>query len=408
MADQLLTPLVCLRGVVVALVLTLPPTARADDLPSVAQSASLQKRLQSTLAAKGRDYQPRTEHLHPDGSPLYTNRLILEDSPYLLQHAHNPVDWYAWGPAAFARARAENRPIFLSIGYSTCHWCHVMERDSFEDLEVARFLNEHFVAIKVDRERRPDIDTIYMTAVQLMTGRGGWPMSSFLNPAGQTFFGGTYFPRVQFLDLLRRVEVGWRENRQGLEQQAGRVAPAVVAATRSADTAGKVDDDAAQRTVANLRRVHDELRGGFSPAPKFPNESRYLLLLDQALRTGDDDTRNLIRFDLQAMARGGIYDQVGGGFHRYSTDAAWLVPHFEKMLYNQAQLARIYAEAWRLTRDASFARIARQILDYVLRDMTAPEGGFYSATDADSAGGEGRFFSLDPGADSWRVVPGQG
>ncbi len=397
MADQLLTLLVYVRGVVVALLLTLAQTAWPDDPPSEVQSASLQQRLQAALVGKGPDYRPRTEHLHPDGSPLYTNRLILEDSPYLLQHAHNPVDWYAWEPAAFAKARVENKPIFLSIGYSTCHWCHVMERESFEDLNVARFLNEHFVAIKVDRERRPDIDTIYMTAVQLITGGGGWPMSSFLDLAGQTFYGGTYFPRAQFLDLLRRIEVAWREDRQGLEERAGRVAAAVRAATRSADTAGKVADDIVQRTVTNLQGIHDELRGGFGSAPKFPNEPRYLFLLDQALRADDDDTRNLIRFDLQAMARGGIYDQVAGGFHRYSTDAAWLVPHFEKMLYNQAQLAHIYAEAWRLTGDDNFARIARQILDYVLRDMTAPEGTFYSATDADSSGGEGRFFLWTPG-----------
>ena len=223
MADPVLNPLGYIGGIVLVLLLTVAPTARANDPPGVVQSASLQKRLQAALAAKGSDYQPRTDHLHPDGSPLYTNRLILEDSPYLLQHAHNPVDWYAWGPAAFARARAENKPIFLSIGYSTCHWCHVMERESFDDPEVAQFLNEHFVAIKVDRERRPDIDTIYMTAVQLITGGGGWPMSSFLDLAGQTFYGGTYFPRAQFLDLLRRVEVAWREDRQGLEERAGRV-----------------------------------------------------------------------------------------------------------------------------------------------------------------------------------------
>ena len=395
-ANQLLAPLTCIGGIVLALLLIQAPTARADDPPSVIQSASLQQRLQATLAAKDPDYQPRTRHLHPDGSPIYTNRLILEDSPYLLQHAHNPVDWYAWGPAAFAKAREENKPIFLSIGYSTCHWCHVMERESFEDPEVAWFLNEHFVAVKVDRERRPAIDTIYMTAVQLLTGRGGWPMSSFLNLDGQTFFGGTYFPRAQFLELLRQVDMAWRENRQGLEQQASQVAAAVAAATRSADTAGKVDDDVVQRAVANLQRAHDESQGGFSFAPKFPNESRYLLLLDETLRNNDDDTRNLIHFDLQAMARGGIYDQVAGGFHRYSTDAAWLVPHFEKMLYNQAQLSHIYAEAWRLTGDDNFARIARQISDYVLRDMTAPEGGFYSATDADSSGGEGRFFLWTP------------
>ncbi len=379
-------------SILLTLILAVSPTVSGEEPPGAAQSVAIQQRLQAALAAKGPDYQPRTEHLHPDGSPLYTNRLILEDSPYLLQHAHNPVDWYAWGPEAYAKSRKENKPIFLSIGYSTCHWCHVMERESFEDPEVAQFLNEHFVAIKVDRERRPDIDTIYMTAVQLMNGRGGWPMSSFLTPAGQTFYGGTYFPRVQFLDLLHQVEMAWRENRPNLEHQAKRVAAAVAAATRSAGVAGTVDTDIVQSAAASLQRRHDSRRGGFGAAPKFPNEPYYLFLLDQALRSDDDDIRKLIRFDLHAMARGGIYDQIGGGFHRYSTDAAWLVPHFEKMLYNQAQLSRVYAQAWRLTGDVSLARVARQTLDYVLRDMTSPDGAFYSATDADSAGGEGLFF----------------
>ena len=317
----MLTRSASIRGIVATLILAMGPTAHADVPPNVVRPASLQQQLQAALAAKGPEYQPRTEHLHPDGSPLYTNRLILEDSPYLLQHAHNPVDWYPWSPAAFDRARVENKPIFLSIGYSTCHWCHVMERESFEDAEVARFLNKHFVSIKIDRERRPDIDTIYMTAVQLMTGHGGWPMSSFLTLEGRTFFGGTYFPRAQFLDLLQRVEVAWREDRQGLEQQASRVAAQVRAATRSADAAGTVDDDAVHTAIVSLQRRHDSQLGGFGAAPKFPSEPRYLFLLDEALRTGDDDTRDLIRFDLQAMARGGIYDQVGGGFHRYSTDA---------------------------------------------------------------------------------------
>lgn len=380
------------RGILFTLILAVSPTAYGEELPGAAQSVAIQQRLQAALAAKGADYQPRTEHLHPDGSPLYTNRLILEDSPYLLQHAHNPVDWYAWSPEAYARSREENKPVFLSIGYSTCHWCHVMERESFEDPEIAQFLNEHFVAIKVDRERRPDIDIIYMTAVQLLTGGGGWPMSSFLTPTGQTFYGGTYFPRARFLDLLQQVEMAWRENRPDLEQQASRVAVAVAAATRSAGVAGEVDSDTVQNAVASLQRSHDPQGGGFGAAPKFPNEPRYLFLLDQALRSDDDDIRKLIRFDLHAMARGGIYDQVGGGFHRYSTDAAWLVPHFEKMLYNQAQLSRVYAQAWRLTGDAGLARIARQTLDYVLRDMTSPDGGFYSATDADSPEGEGLFF----------------
>ena len=392
----MLTPSAPICGIVATLIVALSPIVNADDPPAVVQSVSLRQQLQAALAAKGSDYQPRTVHLRPDGSPLYTNRLILEDSPYLLQHAHNPVDWNPWGPAAFARARTENKPIFLSIGYSTCHWCHVMERESFEDPQVARFLNEHFVAIKIDRERRPDIDRIYMTAVQLIIGRGGWPMSSFLTPEGQTFFGGTYFPRAQFLDLLQRVERAWRENRQGLEQQASQVAALVHAATSAADAAGTVADDVVQTAVENLQRRHDSQLGGFGAAPKFPNETYYLFLLDEVLRSGDDATRDLIRFDLQAMARGGIYDQVGGGFHRYSTDAVWLVPHFEKMLYNQAQLARMYAQAWYLTGDTGLALVARQTLDYVLRDMTAADGRFYSATDADSPGGEGLFFLWTP------------
>ena len=318
--------------------------------------------------------------------------MILEDSPYLLQHAHNPVNWYPWGTEAFAKSRKENKPIFLSIGYSTCHWCHVMERESFEDPEIAKFLNEHFVAVKVDRERRPDIDTIYMTAVQLMTGRGGWPMSSFLTSTGKTFYGGTYYPRAQFLDLLHQIEKAWRDDRAAVEKQASQVAAAVADATRSADVAGEVNSDTVEKAVASLQKRHDPQRGGFGATPKFPNEPYYLFLLDQALRNDDDDIRSLIQFDLHAMARGGIYDQVGGGFHRYSTDADWLVPHFEKMLYNQAQLSRVYAQAWRLTGDVGLARIARQIMDYVLRDMTSPDGGFYSATDADSAGSEGVFF----------------
>ncbi|MGR3342867.1 MAG: thioredoxin domain-containing protein, partial [Paracoccaceae bacterium] len=238
----------------------------------------------------------------------------------------------------------------------------------------------------------PDIDAIYMTAVQLMTGRGGWPMSSFLTSTGETFYGGTYFPRAQFLDLLHQVEKAWRENRPAVEQRANQVAAAVANATRSADVAGEVNRDTVEKAVARLQKRHDPQRGGFGAAPKFPNEPYYLFLLDRALRNDDDDIRKLIQFDLNAIARGGIYDQVGGGFHRYSTDADWLVPHFEKMLYNQAQLSRVYAQAWRLTGDAGLARVARQTLDYVLRDLTSPDGGFYSATDADSAGSEGLFF----------------
>jgi len=388
----MLIPSASTRVIVVTLILAVLPATYADDPPNVIQSAALKQSLQEALSAKGPNYKPRTEHLHADGSPHYINRLIFEDSPYLLQHAHNPVDWYAWGPKAFTKARKENKPIFLSIGYSTCHWCHVMERESFEDVEVATFLNKHFVSIKLDRERRPGIDDVYMMAVQMLTGRGGWPMSSFLDTQGRTFLGGTYYPRNIFLDLLQQVEKAWRENREGVERNASVIAAKVVRVMKSAGRAGTVNDQTVQNAIATLQSRHDDQRGGLSPAPKFPNEPSYLFLLDEALRSDNDELHSLIHFDLHAMARGGIYDQVGGGFHRYSTDSKWLVPHFEKMLYNQAQLSRMYAQAWRQTGDAGLARIARQTLDYVLRDMTSSEGAFYSATDADSPGGEGLFF----------------
>lgn len=366
------------------------------DPPGVVYTDQLRQQLDAGLQVLGQEYQPRTEHLHEDGRPKFTNRLILEDSPYLRQHAHNPVDWHAWGPQAFEIARREGKPIFLSIGYSTCHWCHVMERESFESIEVAEYLNKHFISIKVDRERRPDIDEIYMTAVQLIGGRGGWPMSSFLTDEGKTFFGGTYYPHDQFLALLVKVTKVWQQDRQSLIAQAETISAAVRSQLDQAQAAGSLGQDAPVVAAQQLQQRHDTLQGGFSPAPKFPNEANYLFLIDFAQRNADTELIDLLRFDLQAMARGGIYDQVGGGFHRYSTDNDWLVPHFEKMLYNQAQLARVYLDAASLTGDAEFARVARQILDYVLRDMTAPDGGFYSATDADSEGGEGLFFLWTP------------
>lgn len=356
----------------------------------------LRQELDAALAAKGKAYVPRTHHLAEGGRPLYTNRLILEDSPYLLQHAHNPVDWYPWGPEAFARAQAEDKPIFLSIGYSTCHWCHVMERESFESEAIARQLNEHFVCIKIDRERRPDIDEIYMTAVQLQGQRGGWPMSSFLTSDGKPFYSGTYFPPDRFSVLLQRVREAWSQDRGELVAGAERLAQAVQQATAARGTARQMGEEVFGAAVQHMGERYDDVLGGFGRAPKFPNEPQLLFLLDHSLRRGDAQTLRMVTHSLDAMARGGIYDQVGGGFHRYSVDAQWLVPHFEKMLYNQAHLSRAYAQAYWLTGQPSFERTARQTLDYVLKEMTSPQGAFYSATDADSEGEEGRFFVWTP------------
>ncbi len=370
-------------------------TAIAEDLPGVDFPPVLKHKLHAALEARGGGDQPRTRYIH-DGVPVYTNRLIQEDSPYLLQHAHNPVNWFPWGPEAFKKARAENKPVFLSIGYSTCHWCHVMERESFDDVEVARYLNEHFVAIKVDRERRPDIDRLYMTALQVMGRSGGWPMSSFLTPDGDSFFGATYLPRKDFLSLMQQVNQAWRENRPGLVSQAGGVADAVRRMQASRKAVARVGDDVNRRAIAALMSSHDAQYGGFGYAQKFPGSTRYLFLLDQAVRNDDPDLIELLRFDLDAMARGGIHDQIGGGFHRYSTDRQWRVPHFERMLYTQALLARVYLRAAQLTGQREFARTAHQIMEHVLQDMRSDDGGFRSATDADSDGGEGRFFLWTP------------
>ncbi|NEX22177.1 DUF255 domain-containing protein [Thiorhodococcus mannitoliphagus] len=372
-------------------------SANAQALPAApSRSPELQRRLETALAAKGPDYRPRTEHLRPDGQPLFTNRLIFEGSPYLLQHAHNPVDWYPWGPEAFERARQEGKLVFLSIGYSTCHWCHVMERESFEDVDIARLLNSHYIAVKVDREVHADVDQVYMTAAQLLTGSGGWPLSSILTPEGETLVAGTYFPPAKFAQLLQKAQSLWEERPEALRAQARQIADAVSRALAVESQAAELGDAIVDQAVADTLAQHDDLQGGFGQAPKFPQEPRLSLLLDQALRQDDLQALEAAVFTLKAMARGGIHDQVGGGFHRYSTDNAWLVPHFEKMLYNQAQLARLYVTAWRLIGDPELARVARRILDFVLRDLSSPEGGFYSATDADSEGEEGRFFLWTP------------
>ena len=365
---------------------------KVETLNITSRPAKLSQQIEQALIAKGADYLPRTEHLQADGSPEFTNRLILEDSPYLIQHAHNPVDWYPWGPEAFAAAKRENKPVFLSIGYSTCHWCHVMERESFENVAIATILNQHFISIKVDRERRPDVDQTYMQAVQLIAGSGGWPMSSFLTTEGKPFYGGTYFPPESFQALLLRVAELWVNQRDDLIDRSKQVSEAMAQSSNRKLVAGKLSNAAVNNAVNEALGRHDELQGGFGQAPKFPQEPLLFLLLAQSERIGDTDALAAVEVTLDAMSRGGIYDQVGGGFHRYSTDNEWLVPHFEKMLYNQAHLTRVFLLAWRLTGNPSYKRIATQTLDYVLRDMTSTEGAFYSATDADSEGEEGVFF----------------
>ncbi len=351
----------------------------------------LQNQLISALKSKGPDYKARTRHIK-NGNPVYTNRLILEDSPYLLQHAHNPVNWYPWGEEAFATAKRENKPIFLSIGYATCHWCHVMEEESFESIQVAKILNQHFIAIKVDREQYPDIDATYMTAVTMLTGHGGWPMSSFITYEGKPFFGGTYYPQPTFVNLLMQVKSAWDKQHQTLLVQANKLAAAVQQETSRRGAVSTLEQSAVQAAIQQIMSRFDKQNGGFSLVPKFPNEPLLLLLLQVAERHNNPQIIEAVDKTLSTMAQGGIYDQVGGGFHRYSTDAQWLVPHFEKMLYNQAYLVRVYAQAYRLTHNPLYARVVKQTLDYVLREMSNDKGVFYSATDADSEGEEGTYF----------------
>ena len=366
-----------------------PGGAALEQNPAAAgleRSPALVQKLAAALAAKGKSFHPNTRHLDGRGRPLFTNRLILETSPYLLQHANNPVSWYAWGDEAFARAAREHKPVLLSIGYSTCHWCHVMERESFEDLEVARALNESFIAIKVDREERPDVDGLYMAAVEELTGGGGWPMTTVLTPDRQPFFGGTYFPRDRFLELLRQLRRAWDKDPQRVAATAKELTRAVQEQAQPAPAAGLAGPDAIHEAAEHLARSYDAVHGGFGGAPKFPTPVNLELLLRYHRRTGDAQALQMVVHTLESMAAGGLYDQLGGGFHRYSTDAQWLKPHFEKMLYDNAQLAAVYLEAWQITGRADFARVARETLDSVLRDLTDPRGGFWSASDADSPG----------------------
>ncbi|MCG8467940.1 MAG: thioredoxin domain-containing protein [Gemmatimonadetes bacterium] len=329
------------------------------------------------------------------------NRLIHEKSPYLLQHAYNPVDWYPWGEEAFERASAADLPVFLSIGYATCHWCHVMERESFEDDEVAALLNEQFVPIKLDREERPDLDGVYMTVCQLMTGSGGWPLTVVMTPDKQPFFAGTYFPkhggggRPGMMELLPRLSGLWRDRRSELIESGA----AALAAVREVETRGFASDPDARLDARTLERGFDELsarfdetQGGFGRAPKFPTPHQLLFLLRWHHRSGDERALHMVEKTLVHMRRGGVFDHVGYGFHRYATDARWLVPHFEKMLYDQALLLMAYVELWRVTGRDEHRRVAEEIIEYALRDLRDAGGAFYSAEDADSEGREGAFY----------------
>jgi uncharacterized protein YyaL (SSP411 family) len=340
----------------------------------------------------------------------YKNKLIYETSPYLRQHAHNPVDWYPWGAEAFDRARMEDKPIFLFIGYSTCHWCHVMERESFENEDIAKLLNDTFVSIKVDREERPDIDEVYMNVCQAMTGSGGWPLTILMTPDKKPFFAGTYLPptsmygRTGLDTLLSRVAKLWRDERASLTEQSEKLARFFAQENKAYSGNGDAKR-AIENLSDNLRTMYDPRFGGFSHAPKFPMPHFLLFLLHEWKAFGREDALDMVAYTLGQMARGGIYDHVGGGFSRYSTDARWLVPHFEKMLYDNALLLRAYVEMFAIAEDEVYGRIAVQTAEYLMRDMQSSEGGYYSAEDADSEGVEGKFYVWDEAELSSLITP---
>ena len=397
----MIIPVVILAGAVSVLVWKRSALAEGNMqscekelLPGVCDLGLLKKiqKKQNLKAPSGAA--PRTRHLKPNGAPKFTNRLFLENSPYLLQHAHNPVNWHPWGEEAFQTARKLKRPILLSVGYSTCHWCHVMEEESFEDLEIARYLNTHYIAIKVDREERPDIDTVYMSVVQLITGRGGWPMTVWLTPDKKPFYGGTYFPArtgdrgpgAGFLTLLKELNNIYHNKQAQILKQGESIAEQVqkMLAPSFISSSSVPKKDVFDTLVWQAKNRHDPIYGGMQGAPKFPSSMPVRFLLRSYLKTKSQDILKVIQTSLNGMLKGGMRDHIGGGFHRYSTDEKWLVPHFEKMLYDQALLALTYLEAYHLLKDESYKAAAQDILDYVMRDMQAEGGGFYSAADADS------------------------
>ena len=374
-----------------------------------APNDELDEQLQQAWARREPGYKPRTQHLQPDGTPKYTNRLFFESSPYLLQHAHNPMNWHAWGDEAFEKARALGRPVLLSVGYSTCHWCHVMEEESFDDEEIARYINENYVPIKVDREIRPDIDAIYMSAVQAMRGRGGWPMTVWLTPDREPFYAGTYFPArdgdrgtsMGFLTLVAKLKEIYDNEPDRVTKQTKDITSAINRAMEPQTGSELPGPEVLHQLASFYKGRFDDVNGGARGSPKFPSSLPIRGLLRYHRRTADKRSLEMAELTLDKMARGGMYDQAGGGFHRYSTDEDWLVPHFEKMLYDNALLVTAYLEGYQVTGREDFAAVARDILRYVERDMTSPEGAFYSATDADSLNPEGHreegwFFTWTP------------
>ena len=377
---------------VLCLLAPLPDALAFDFPPSIMNDQNLKARLEKAYQAKRSDYEPRT-HLRTGKEPKYLNRLIEADSPYLLQHAHNPIDWHAWSNEILGKAKAENKPVFLSVGYATCHWCHVMERESFDQEDVAKLLNEHFISIKIDREEHPDLDHLYLTATQLQQGQAGWPNTLWLTPDGKPFHTATYLTKDELIRTSMILSEGWRspssrpeilDVANGLSGQVMQIVGGVQG------TSVPLDDVIYSRAIEGLLEQHNEFEGGFSESSQFPQEPNLLFLLDQWRRGASDNLLDAVTVTLDAIAAGGIHDHVGGGFHRYAVDPGWRTPHFEKMLYNQALLSRVFVEAWEATGEPSYERAAKRTLGYVMRDMTSSSDAFFAAEDAESPSSDGR------------------